>query len=240
MSSRGQHSRAAQRAHFRPSPPAASFLRPADVYTYQTEVFRVSVQVQYGNLELFGLAALCTGFKCRGGDKNGQPCGGLADTTTCVGGGACLYEQCTPCRPCNATSPPLSYVTFSYRKSPLGTLVAGQHTLVAEGPYLAILALLLNLRYRPLPHQNTLRLRNAALNPSTYAAQPYEAASYAVSQRQASGAFAQVRRGCAHGGGGRKGRVDEGVGLRATLSLSLSLSLCHSLSLYCLTNFIAF
>jgi hypothetical protein len=171
---------------------AASFLRPAFAYTYGTEVFRLSVQVSYGNLDLFGLASRCPGFKCRGGDKNGEACGGLNDVSTCVGGGSCLYDTCTPCRPCNATSPPLNYLTFSYRRNSLGTLVSGQHSLVAEGPYGAILALLLNLRYKALRNLNSLRLRSPVLNPNGYAVQPYEAATYVISQRQPSGTFNQV------------------------------------------------
>jgi hypothetical protein len=170
----------------------ATFLRSADLYTYPLEVFRIKVQVNYGNIDLFGLAARCTGFKCRGGDKNGEACGGLNDVSTCVGGGSCLYDTCTPCRPCNATSPPLNYLTFSYRRNSLGTLVPGQHTLEAEGSYTAILALLVNLRYKALANQNSLRLRSPSLNPSTFSVQPYETATYVILQRQLSGVFAQA------------------------------------------------
>ena len=155
-------------------------------------MFRLKIQVNYGNLDVFGLASRCTGFKCRGGDKNGEACGGLNDTVTCVGGGSCLYDQCTPCRPCNTTSSPLNYVTFSYRKNSLGSLVSGQHTLEAEGSYSAILSLLVNLRYKALANQNSLRLRSPTLNPTTFSVQPYETVSYAILQRQMSGLFTQA------------------------------------------------
>ena len=167
------------------------------MYSNSEEIFRVRVEVQYGNLELFGLTKRCAPFfRCSGGDKNGAPCAGRDDYATCAfGGGACLYATCTPCRPCNVTSPPLAYVTFSYRTSATGTLVAGKHTLAAEGPYKAILALLVNLRYVAVRYANTLRLRSPTLSPASAGTQPFETAAYVVSQRQTDGTFAQVREG---------------------------------------------
>lgn len=82
---------------------------------------------------------------------NGASCRGRDDTTTCVGGGACLYATCTPCKPCNVTRYSLAYVTFFYRTSATGTILPGKHSLVAEGSYKAILVLLVNLRYQASP-----------------------------------------------------------------------------------------
>ena len=175
----------------RPLSPTEEFLRPADVYTTPA-TFRVNIDVQYGNLDLFNLTRFCGDYKCSGGDKSGAPCAGRADRTTCVGGGVCLYSTCTPCSPCNVTEPALDYLRFTYRKSVTGTVLAGKHSLQAEGPFKAILTLLLNLRYAALPNQNTMRLRSKSLSPGAYASQPYETATYSISQRQPAGAFAQV------------------------------------------------
>jgi hypothetical protein len=174
--------------------PTEGFARSADVYPKPSgsaleAVFRINIDVQYGNLDLFGLASLCGNFKCSGGDKSGAPCGGRGDLTTCVGGGVCLYTTCTPCSPCNVTNPPLTYLRFIYRKSVTGTVLAGKHTLQAEGPYKAILTLLVNLRYSALPNQNTLRLRSKTLSSTSYGTQPYETATYSIAQQQGTGAF---------------------------------------------------
>jgi hypothetical protein len=171
--------------------PTEGFARPADVYT-EPAVFRINIDVQYGNLDLFNLTRLCGDYKCSGGDKSGAPCSGRADRSTCVGGGVCLYTTCTPCRPCNVTDPPLDYLRFTHRKSLTGTVLAGKHSLQAEGPFKAILALLVNLRYAALPDQNTMRLRSKTLSPSSFATQPYETATYTISQRQPMGAFIPV------------------------------------------------
>jgi hypothetical protein len=173
-------------------PPTEKFARSADVYTQQSAVFRVNVDVQYGNLDIFNLASRCGNFKCSGGDKSGAPCAGRADLTTCVGGGVCLYSTCTPCSPCNVTVPPLTSVRFTYRKSNTGAVLAGRHSLEAVGPYTAVLTLLTNLRYSALPNQNSLRLRSKTLSLSSYATQPYETATYSIAQKQPTGAFTQV------------------------------------------------
>ena len=170
---------------------AVPFSRSADLYTLPA-VFRIKVDVQYGNLDVYNLASRCGDYKCSGGDKSGAPCAGRSDRSTCVGGGVCLYATCTPCSPCSESNPPLDYLRFTYRRGVSGTVLAGKHSLQAEGPFKAILALLVNLRYSALPHQNSMRLRSRTLSPGSYATQPYETAAYSISQREPTGAFTPV------------------------------------------------
>jgi hypothetical protein len=173
---------------------ADDFLRPASRYTEDKgrQTFMLQIDIEYGNLNIADLTSLCKSYTCSGGDKDGSACTGLNDFSTCVGGGVCLYDMCKPCNPCNVSGVPFSYIQFSYRKSSAGLLVAGKHTLVAEGSFLAMLALLLNLKYKSLPNQNTLRLKSPWLNQALSTAQPFETATYRISQKQETGTFTMV------------------------------------------------